>query len=71
MPEDDAAQALSDVPITQVPVLSQQPGQLFTLQLPLPPVEHCPPLHVPPLWVQSWQAAPAAPHAVSCSAVTH
>jgi hypothetical protein len=52
-------------------VLSQQPGQLLTLHPPPPDGEHWPPVHVPPEVVQSWQAAPEAPHCVSVTRVMH
>jgi hypothetical protein len=68
---DDAAHMSSAVPYWHVPVLSQQPGQLLTSHPPAPDEEHWPPLHVPPVAVQSWQAAPEAPHCVSLTRLTH
>jgi hypothetical protein len=67
----EAAHALSANPFWQVPVLSQQPRQFMKLQ-PLPPdEEHWPPVQTPPLAVQSWHAAPAAPHCVSPTRLMH
>jgi hypothetical protein len=57
--------------LTHVPVLSQHPEQLLMLQAPPPPDEHCPCWHVPPLVVQSWQAAPPAPQCRLVGDVTH
>jgi hypothetical protein len=65
--------ALSSTSVWQAPAAVQQVLQLLALHAPVGvPVEHCPLLrHLPPLAVQSWQAAPAVPHAVFDDVVTH